>query len=145
MYYSFISMEENVAKQGTYKSFFVFLYNWYEGGPYFDKQKKKSPNVMDWCCIQRRSGETSEHLFRHCEVATTLWNVSFSVFDLDWVMACSAVDLLACWKWKLSSLQSEWLWKIIPSCLLHFIWRERNSHSFEDKKKTMVDLKNYFL
>lgn len=121
MWHHSISLEENVAKQGTYKY-------------YYDR-------LVLYMYPCRRSGEISERLFQHCEVATTLWNASFSVFGLD----CSTVDLLDCWKWRLSCLQSEGLWKMIPSCLLQFIWWERNNHSFEDKKKTMVDLKNCFL
>ena len=33
---------------------------------------------------------------------------------------------------------------IIPHCLMWYIWRERNSRSFEDTENSMPDLKLFF-
>lgn len=40
--------------------------------------------------------ETVVHLLLHSEVASALSYSLFSLFSLDWVMPCNAVDLLTC-------------------------------------------------
>jgi hypothetical protein len=36
------------------------------------------------------------------------------------------------------------VWKLVPSCLMWHIWRERNYRSFENRKRTVVQLKALF-
>ena len=36
------------------------------------------------------------------------------------------------------------VWKAVPHCLMWCLWRERNGHSFEDSKWTIVGLKLLF-
>jgi hypothetical protein len=36
------------------------------------------------------------------------------------------------------------MWKMVLSCLIWRIWRERNDQNFEVRKKTVVELKAFF-
>jgi hypothetical protein len=67
----------------------------------------------------------------------------FSRFGLSWVMPRRVVDLFACW-WTVGSTQSAVVWKMVPSCLLWCLWREKNDRSFEDRERTLVELKSFF-
>lgn len=42
--------------------------------------------AIDWCCIRKRDGETSNHLFLHCSLARELWSRVFSLFGVARVM-----------------------------------------------------------
>jgi len=67
----------------------------------------------------------------------------FSRFGLSWVMPRLVVDLYACW-WTAGSTQSVAVWKMVPSCLLWCLWREKNDRSFEDRNRTSKDIKSLF-
>jgi hypothetical protein len=43
------------------------------------------------------------------------------------------------------SLQSAAVWKMVSSCLSWCLWRKMNDKSFENSKKTVVELKDFFL
>jgi hypothetical protein len=60
----------------------------------------------------KMNGEIVDHLL-HYEVARALWNAIFSRFSL---------------------------WKMVPSCLMWCLWRERNDRNFEDKDMTFEEL-----
>jgi hypothetical protein len=42
--------------------------------------------VMDLCCMCKKSKESIDHLLLHCVVARDLWNSSFNLLGVDWVM-----------------------------------------------------------
>jgi hypothetical protein len=87
--------------------------------------------------------ESVDHLLLHCEVACALWNAFFRRFGLSWVMPSSVADLFACW-WTGGRSQSAAVWKMVPSCLLWCLWRERNDRSFEDRERSSVELESFF-
>ena len=35
--------------------------------------------VINWCCMCRRGGETTNHLLLHCLIARELWNMVFAL------------------------------------------------------------------
>jgi hypothetical protein len=49
------------------------------------------------------------------------------------------VDLCACW-WTGVALR---VWKMAPSCLLWCLLRERNDQNFEDRERTLEELKSF--
>jgi hypothetical protein len=101
--------------------------------------------VIYWCCMCKRSGESINHLLLHCEVACTLWNVIFTLFDVKWVMNGRVLDLMACWKGQRGNKMVMKVWRMAPLCLMWTIWKERNARCFEDKELTMAELSNRFL
>jgi hypothetical protein len=91
----------------------------------------------------QKEWESVDHLLLHCEVACALWNAIFSRFGLSWVMPLRVVDLFACW-WTGGRSRSAVVWKMVPSCLLWCLWRERNDRNFEDQERTLEELKTFF-
>jgi hypothetical protein len=84
-----------------------------------------------------------DHLLLHCEATCVLWNTIFSRFGLSWVKPLRVIDLFACW-WTGSRSQSAVVWKMVPSCLMWCLWRERNDRNFEDKERSTEELKSFF-
>jgi hypothetical protein len=90
----------------------------------------------------KMNGESLDHLLLYCEVTRTLWNAIFSRFSLSWVMPFWVVDLFAC-RWTGGSSRSAVVWKMV-SCLLWYVWKERNDRQFEDKEKIIEELILFF-
>lgn len=62
-------------------------------------------SIVDWLCMCKNSGETTDYLLLHYEYVHCLWSMVFCLFGLQWVMPERVVDLLACWIrgfWKTS-------------------------------------------
>ncbi|KAG2720726.1 hypothetical protein I3760_02G048500 [Carya illinoinensis] len=86
-----------------------------------------------------------DHLLLHCEVTRELWDEIFHRVEVAWVMPTRVVDLLGCWRKIQGCHQVAVVWKMIPLCIMWCIWLERNARCFEDKERTRVELKNFFL
>ena len=71
------------------------------------------------------NSESVNHLFLHCPVASELWDMVFGLFGVNWVMPLSVVGLFACWQGHFGRLRNGVIWKIVPSCLMWCIWKER--------------------
>ena len=54
-------------------------------------------------------------------------------------MSGSVADLLCCWHHWLGKYNSD-IWNLVLGCLMWTVWIERNRCSFEDIKKSMVQL-----
>lgn len=109
-----------------------------------DNLRKQRVIVVDWCCMWKKSGEFVDHLLLYYEIASALWNSTFSLFGLDWVMPRRVVDLFACWTAEFGSIHSVAVCKMISSCLMWCIWRGSNDQSFEDSERIVVELKAFF-
>ena len=90
-----------------------------------------------------KSRESVDHLLLYCEMASALWNTIFSLVGLAWVMSSGVVDLFACWKGQFGRLWNVVMQKMILSCLMQCLWRERNYWSFEVCQQTMEELKDF--
>ena len=90
------------------------------------------------------NGESVDHLFLHCPVATDLWSMAFGLFGVSLLMPQSVVGLLACWQGRFGHHRNGYKWLIVPHCLLWFLWRERNKRCFEDNERFIPDLKLFF-
>ena len=106
--------------------------------------RKRKVWILDWCYMCKCNGESVDHLFLHCSVAMDRWAMVFGLFGVSWVMPQSIVGLLACWQGRFGRHQNEYIWLIVPHCLLWCLWRERNSRCFEHKERSISDLKLFF-
>jgi hypothetical protein len=91
----------------------------------------------------KRNGESVDHLLLHCNVAYTLWSASFTRLGLSWVMRRRIIDLFACW-WTSGRPRSVAIWKMVPTCLLWCVWKERNNRCFEDLERSLDDFFFFF-
>lgn len=108
-----------------------------------DNLRKRQVIVVNRCCLCKRDGESVDHLLIHCDIAQALWTAIFSRFGLSWVMPHRVVDLFACW-WTGGRSRNAVVWKMVPSCLMWCLWRERNDRTFEDQERTLEELKSFF-
>ena len=109
-----------------------------------DNLRKRKVCILDWCYMCKCNSETINHLFLHCPVALELWDMVFGLFGVCWVMPFSVVGLLACWQGRFGCHRNGDIWMVVPHCLMWCIWKERNSRCFEDKERSMPDLKLLF-
>ena len=107
--------------------------------------RKRRVIILDWCCMCKSSGESTNHLLLHCPVAWELWSMVCILFGTPWVMPRSVVDLLTCWKGSLGNSEAGKVWKMIPHCIMWCLWRERNDRTFNGVEKSIPALKFYFL
>jgi hypothetical protein len=104
-----------------------------------DNLRKRHVIVVDRCCMCKRSGESVDHLLLHCDVAYAMWSAIFSRFGLSWVMPLRVLDLFACW-WTAGRPRSAVIWKMVPTCILWCVWKERNYRCFEDLERSSEEI-----
>jgi len=89
----------------------------------------------------KRIGESVNHIFLHCDVASAIWSVLFNRFGMPWVMPRRVIDLYDCW-WASGRPRAlrcgKW-------CLhASFGFCERNEKKFEDRERSMGDIISMF-
>jgi hypothetical protein len=80
-----------------------------------------------------------DHLLLHCDVAYAMWSAIFSRFGLSWVMPLRVFDLFACW-WTAGRPMSAVIWKMVPTCILWCVWKERNDRCCEDLERSSEEI-----
>ena len=101
--------------------------------------------VLEWCFMCKGCGEFVDHLLLHYPIAFEMWSMIFWLFGICWVMPQRVVDLLDCWSCNFRRHCNIVIWRIVPHCLIWCIWRERNSRSFEGRKRSILEFKSFFL
>jgi hypothetical protein len=110
-----------------------------------DNLRKRNIIVMDWCSMCKTAGESIDHLFLHCMVATELWRALLQLFGVEWVMPGSVKDMLGSWRGQKGNRTSIQIWRMAPLCLMWCVWRERNARCFEDCETGLSNLKRKML
>ena len=100
----------------------------------------KGRPLANRCCMCCYDGESVDHLLLHCPVAHSLWTFMLQAFGVHWVMPGSVAGLLSCWHQWLGKHNSD-IWNLVPGCLMWIVWLERDHRSFENKEKTLDELK----
>ena len=114
-------------------------------GVVYANLRKRHICIVEWCCLCKSSGESTDHLLLHCDFVQAFWSLIFCLFGLNWVMPAQVVDLMACWMGAFRKSQVAGIWGLIPSCIMWLIWRERNHCLFEDLELTPLELKSILL
>ena len=87
--------------------------------------------MAGWCCMCRCSGETVDHLLKHCVVAREVWDFVFRSFGVTWVLPGRVKELMSGWRNWFGKNRSE-VWNTVPLCLMWTLWQECNHCTFED-------------
>ena len=95
--------------------------------------------MVGWCCMCRCNVETLAHLLLHCPEARELWSFVFREFGVDWVISGCVFDHVAGWR-NWFGKHSLAVWNLVPSCVMWYLWRERNNRTFEDVKHSVGQL-----
>jgi len=110
-----------------------------------DNLRKRNIIVMDWCSMCKTAGESIDHLFLHCMVATKLWRTILHLFGVEWVMPGSVKDMLGSWRGQKGNRTLIQIWRMAPLCLMWCVWREQNTRCFEDCETGLSNLKRKML
>ena len=95
----------------------------------------------------KKCGETVDHLLLHCPIALELWNVVFCLFGLHWVMPMIVIHMFmfSAWQGSFGKHRNIAFWKVVPRCIIWYLWQERNSRSFEGCEQNILEIKAFFL
>jgi hypothetical protein len=123
----------------------------------FDNLRKMNVILVDWCCMCKKSRESIDHLFLHCDVARELWrslSLSFPLKNLSKknyggrFSSCLGLHGLCLEMWESYwwSGGNNWDTVMIWKCggwliCIWCIWRESDAGSFEDRETARLELK----
>ncbi|XP_042977702.1 uncharacterized protein LOC122308443 isoform X1 [Carya illinoinensis] len=110
-----------------------------------DNLRKCVMIVMEWCFMCKKNGESIDNLFLCCEVAREFLGGILCRAGLSWVMPKRVVEVLACWNRHHNSSQLDEAWRMIPLCLMWCLWTERNDRCFNNRKRAVGDIWNFFV
>jgi hypothetical protein len=100
--------------------------------------------VLDWCCMCKSAGESVDHLLLHCIIAHEMWSMLFGLFGISWVIPRNVLGLLDCWQGKFGRHRNWGAWHAVLHYLMWCLWQERNGQKFEDRERSIVELKLLF-
>ena len=122
--------------------FFVWTAAWNKILTY-DNLSKQGYSFVNWCCMCCCARETVDHHLIHCPVVSLLWSWILGVFGISWVLLQIVAELLFSW-WNGLGHHSSDVWNLVSLCLMWSVWKERNSHTFEDVSSTDMQLRDCF-
>ena len=97
------------------------------------------------CYMCKTEEEIGDYILLHCPKAHMLWQLIFSLFDVQWVIHSSVRGGVLELGWFLSWQRKE---KGLKSCsFMPFwsIWREKNRGVFKNCESLDQTIKSYFL
>jgi hypothetical protein len=109
-----------------------------------DNLRKRQVVLVDWCCLCKKDGESSDHLLLHYSMAKQLWDSILTLFGLTWVMPRTVHEMTARWSGALGKHRLAVIWRLIPHCLTWCLWREHNLRTFEGLEMNFSYLKLLF-
>jgi len=83
-----------------------------------DNLRRRGIVVVEWCVMCKKYGESVDHLLLHCDVARVVWSSFYSLFEMEWAMTSSVLDLLSGWSTLLGCGSVNRRWKQVPLCVL---------------------------
>jgi len=79
--------------------------------------QKNGRQLCSRCFMCDQDAEVNSHLFLHCKVATSLWNMFLGLLGVCWAIPKSTKDLLYSWKEIGRRESNEDWWELIPACI----------------------------
>jgi hypothetical protein len=91
-----------------------------------DNLQRRHILIVDWCCMCKSHGESTNHLLIHCSVTSNIWSFVLTLFGLAWVMPKFVLDLLECWQGWFQRHRAVKVWRAVALCAMWNKWYERN-------------------
>ena len=110
-----------------------------------DPLKRRGWNMPNRCFLCKDEEETYNHLFLLCNKASLLWNMIFSLFDVQWVMHFTVRGNLLGWNDAFVGKRRVKAWRAAPLCLLWTLWKERKGRAFNGVEQVDQTIKFSFL
>ena len=89
-----------------------------------------------WCALCKKSNESIDHLFLHCDFSYRLWSKVVKEFGTEWVPPSSSTELLLFYGGSSFTKKGKTLWKVVATTTFWAIWLERNNRIFEEGEGT---------
>lgn len=101
--------------------FFTWTAAW-EKNLTMDNLRKCSIRIVDWCCMCKNGGETTDRLLLYCAYATDIWSMVFCLFGIQWIMPEKTMNAYWTRFWETSLC---WCMEGHSSlCYVHYLDRE---------------------
>ena len=110
-----------------------------------DQLKRRGWNMPNRCFLCKEEEETNDRLFLFCNKASMLWNLIFSLFDVQWVLHSTVRGNLLGWNGAFVGKRRAKAWRDGPLCLMWTLWKERNGRAFNDVEWADQTIKYSFL
>ena len=73
------------------------------------------------CYLCHLEEESTDHILLHCELARSLWNLLFSLFEVLWVLPFLVREALLGWLGSCVGKKRKKVWLSAPLCLLWIV------------------------
>ena len=78
-------------------------------------------------------------------IAFEMWSLVLCLFGLHWVIPQKVIDLFESWQGKFGQHRNIDFWRLVLHCFMRCIWSERNARCFEGCKRSLLEIKSFFL
>lgn len=101
--------------------FFTWETTW-DGIITIDQLKKWGWTMVNKCSFCKDEEELTSHLFVHCTRTRILWQLVFSLFQIEWLMPTSVKGTLLSWHGSFVGKRRKKAWRVVPSCIVWIFW-----------------------
>lgn len=112
-----------------------------------DNLERKVRTLVNRCCMCKKELETINHLFLHCSVAHSIWDVFLSGFGVGRPQGDDIKDAFKDRDRTDFTMTGNFIWNILPYVICWNIWKEHNQRMFvteakeKDVQKVVLDIK----
>ena len=82
-----------------------------------DQLRRRGWKMPNRCYMCKAEEETGDHLLLHCSKVSTLWQLAFALFHIQWVMHSSMRGVFLSWNGVPVSKKRKKVWKVAPLCI----------------------------
>lgn len=112
-----------------------------------DNLERKGRTLVNRCCMCKKELEIINHLFLHCSVAHSIWDVFLSGFGVGRPPGDDIKDAFKDRDRTDFTMAGNFIWNILPYVICWNIWKEHNQRMFvteakeKDVQKVVLDIK----
>lgn len=87
-----------------------------------DKLERWGWHLPNRCYMCGCAEESVHHIWLHCLVVSSLWEIIFSLIGVSWVFPKMVKEVILSWRGK----KRKKIWKSVPHCIFWIVWKEKN-------------------
>ena len=97
------------------------------------------------CYLYQMHEEPIDYILLHCAKTRTLWELFFTLFEVQWVLLASIRVTFLGWDGSFVGRKRREVWKVGPLCIFWTVWKARYKIVFEDNVLSIQRLKSSFV